>query len=97
MFVHRLSAGLSGHRLTHGGSRRSAGQVVHVGDDARRFDFENALHFLVVFLRKFTGAMLEAQIAYVLVNGVATLEELIEARAVRSKVGRFELDAEDEP
>src|SRR6185437_10395636 len=97
IYVHRLCARFSRHGLADGGSGRASGEIVHVGDDAGGFDFKGALHFLVVFLGEFTGAMFETQIANVFVNGIASLEKLVEFRAMRGEVGGFELDGEDEP
>ena len=55
-----------------------AGDVLDFGEHQGGFGFESLLHLLVIFLGEFAGAVLELQIAQIIVNDVAALHELIE-------------------
>src|SRR5277367_2122556 len=57
-----------------------------------RFILQRDFHRLVVIFGIFAGAKLEPQIAQIVVKGVAPLQQLIQFRAVRRKVGRIRLD-----
>src|SRR5713101_7340710 len=56
---------------------------------------ERSLHRFVVSFRVFSGAKLEAQVAQIVIDGVASLHQLIQLRAMRREVGGVRLNVEN--
>jgi hypothetical protein len=71
-------------------------EQVHIGEHSRGFDFKRLLDFFVVGFRIFSGAIFEAKIAEIFVDGVAALKQLIELGAMGHGIRRLDADAEDE-
>ena len=88
--------------LGSGGTNRARtahlrfGDLLDFGEDNGGFIFERSLHELVITFGIFAGAMFELEVAKIVVNRIATFEELVELGAMRSKVGRVRLNVEDE-
>src|SRR4029077_2354641 len=61
-----------------------------------RVVLERGFHRLVVILGIFSGTKLETQVAQIVIERVAALEQLIELRAVWSEVRGIRLDIKDE-
>jgi len=60
--------------------RTALAEGVHFGEDAGGFGFELVALGVVVGLGVFAGAVLEVEVAEVVVYGVAALAEVVEAR-----------------
>ena len=86
----------AGGGLADGGGRRAAGDAFDFGEDESGFGFERLLHLLEVGFGVLAGAVLEFEVTEVLVEGVASLEELVELGAVRGGVGGVGVDEENE-
>src|SRR5262249_35962258 len=70
--------------------------LIDLDQHHRQLVLERVLHRLVVAFRVFSGAMLEAQVAQIVVNRVTPLHELIELGAVRSEVRGVRLNEKNE-
>jgi hypothetical protein len=72
------------------------GDLLDFGQNNSGFFFERILHQLVVAFGVFSGAMLELEIAKIIVNRIAAFKELVKLSAVRSKVGGVRVNVKDE-
>jgi len=70
--------------------------LIDFGQDKSGFIFERGLHQFVVTFGVLAGAMLELQIAKIIINRVAAFEELVELGAMRGEVGSVRVNVEDE-
>src|SRR5205085_4092885 len=61
-----------------------------------RIIFQGYLHSFEILFGIFPGAVLEAQIAKVIVNSIAALHQMIELGAMRSEIGSIRLNVENE-
>src|ERR1700688_2220498 len=72
------------------------GDLINFREDQRRFIFERYLHGFEIGFRIFSGAEFESQIAQIVVDTIAALEQLIELSAMRGQVGGIGLNIENE-
>ena len=84
--------GTNGARAAHLGFR----DLLDFGEDKSGFIFEGSFHEFVVAFGIFSGAMFEFEVAKIVVDGIAALEELIELGAVRGEIGSVRLNVKDE-
>src|ERR1051326_7963988 len=71
------------------------GDLVNLGEHHGRFIFERGLHRFVVLFRVFPRAVLETQVSEIIVDGVASLHQMIELGTMRSEIRSIRLDVED--
>src|ERR1051326_2566015 len=72
------------------------GDLVNLGEHHGRFIFQCGLHRFVVLFRVFPGAVLETQVSEIIVDGVASLHQMIELGTMRSEIRSIRLNVEDE-
>ena len=72
------------------------GSRFNFGEHHGSLVFEIRFHALVVAFGIFSGAVLELEIAEVVIDDVTALQELIQLAAVRREVGSVRLDEKDE-
>jgi hypothetical protein len=85
-----------GSGLARGGSGSAAGEGIHLGKDAGSFDLQELLGFLVIFFREFSCAKFKAEVAQIVVDGLAAIDKLVELGATRREIGRFRANSKDE-
>src|ERR1700730_3198410 len=71
------------------------GDLINFSEHESGFIFERSLHGFKVAFRIFAGAKFKAEIAQIVVNGVATLQQLIQFGAMRCEVGSIGLNVKD--
>src|SRR5947209_11807976 len=82
--------------LSPGGAGLAAGNVLYFGQNESGLSFERVFSFLVILLGEFSGAVLELQVAQVVVDGVAALKQLVQARAMWRGINRVGLNEKNE-
>src|SRR5271168_4425308 len=70
--------------------------LIDFGQNQRRVVFESIFHRFKITLRILSRAVLEAQVAQIVVNGVAALQQLVQFRAVWRQIRSIRLDEKNE-
>ena len=88
-------SGLPEQGAGRGPANLRLGDLIDFRKHQGRFIFQRDFHGLEVALRVFAGAKFESQIAQIVVDAVAALQQLIESGAVRRQIGGVRLNVED--
>jgi hypothetical protein len=72
------------------------GDLLDFGQNHSGLVFNSGFHQLVITFGIFAGAMLESEIAKIVINRITAFQELIEFGAMRGEVGGIRVDIEDE-
>ncbi len=70
--------------------------LFNFGEDHSCFVFERRHHEFVIAFGVFSGTVFEFKIAKIIINRIATFEELVELGAMGSEIGSVRLNAKDE-
>src|SRR5260370_6404121 len=71
-------------------------QLIDLREHQRRLILKGRLHRFEVTFRIFSGTILKSQVAQIVVDGVAALQQLIELRSVRCKIRSIWLNVKNE-